>query len=240
MRHTLSYLKTKTIRRRSNMNNILHGYIVHTGQLDEAERLVKQYHYSRRMPAVNKLIVTLHEPGGLFGDMGEAVAAVIYSLTQGGGWKRNDVWELTRLVRRDDLKFPLSALISWSLRYIKKHHSAECKLIVSYADSKHKHHGGIYQATNFYYHGKTRAGDVEGYVNKDGVFIPRRTISSKSQLSEYRRRYGTLYAVRDAGKYLYWLPISEEGAKLARALKLRKQPYPKPDLEATWKKIVDN
>jgi hypothetical protein len=65
---------------------------------------------------------------------------------------RDKVFELNRLCRIDDLKFPLSQFVAGCLRKL----SVYDLIIVSYSDSIMNHHGYIYQACNFLYTGATK------------------------------------------------------------------------------------
>ena len=72
------------------------------GQWVDARALVKRFHYSGRFPNSIKFIGTLHLAGGLFGDFGEAVAACVFTVPP-TRW-REEVLELSRLVRREDAR----------------------------------------------------------------------------------------------------------------------------------------
>lgn len=63
-----------------------------------------------------------------------------------------NVYELNRLCRLDDLKHPLSMFVSSCLNYLKRNNW----IIVSYSDTQMNHHGYIYQACNFLYTGCTK------------------------------------------------------------------------------------
>lgn len=208
----------------------VNGYHAHVGRRDEAAALVIQHHYSHRAPLVVIECVTWHEPGGLLGDMGEPVAAAVF----GSATRRwtDYAWELKRLVRTPSMGVPLTGLISQALRAIKGRPKFP-GLVVSYADIQHGHHGGIYQAASWNYHG-ARARSDEGMLI-DGVFVPKRTVST---------RFGTfsLRAVRelaggvpvslkhDEGKHLYWKALNKRGVAAAKAIGLECKPYPKPDV----------
>jgi hypothetical protein len=109
-------------------------------------------HYSGRKPQIKYAF-------GAFVD-GELQAVVTYgvpasrSLCVGimGEDFYDKVIELNRLIRLDDYTFPLSMLVSFSLRELKKHNL----LVVSYSDLSMNHHGAIYQACNFLFTGTTK------------------------------------------------------------------------------------
>lgn len=64
----------------------------------------------------------------------------------------NNVFELNRLCREDDLEEQLSEFVGACLRELRK----ENWIVVSYADTGMNHNGYIYQACNFIYTGKTK------------------------------------------------------------------------------------
>ena len=195
-------------------------------QREYADRLVKKWHYTHRVPGVVQCVGTWHLDGGLFGDRGEAVAAIYFVLppTQ---WAA-PVWELARLIRSDDHALPpLTGLISATVRWIASHKLMN--LLISYADAEYGHHGGIYQAASWNYNG-LRAPQTGGLII-GGSYIPNRTVSglwgtkSPKLLAERGIAAEQHY---DQGKYLYWKALSRDGEKKAAALGLQKLAYPKP------------
>ncbi len=194
------------------------------GQDDDAMELVKQFHYSHRWPSNVQMVNTAHEVGGLFGNKGAAVAASVFSIP-GTRWSE-DVLELSRLVRREGRRVPLSALIAASCRKLRQ--QGEWDLLVSFADAQ-RHHGGVYQACGWNYHG-LRKPAMEG-VRIDGQFVPGRSANS---------RYGTrsplrlaergiqAEAVWDEGKHLFWKALARSGQDKAQRLGLQQSAYHKP------------
>lgn len=199
----------------------------HTNQLSDATELVERFHYSGRLHTA-WFVATAHLEGGLFGDFGPAVAACVFGIPP-TRWAE-EVVELTRLVRRDDVVINLSALVSYAVRQIRKHRQ-ECDLIVSFADATVGHHGGIYQACSWNYHGQRAPANQGLMIN--GEFVPGRTCNT---------RWGTRSAARlrelhpnwlieecwDAGKHLYWKAVRGPGVEKARRLGLLNETYPKP------------
>jgi hypothetical protein len=199
---------------------------LHLGERVEAERLVKAFHYSRRMPGNIQIIATWHQDGGLFGDSGPAVAACIFSIPP-TRWSE-PVLELTRLVRDETFTEPLSGLISATVRQIRRKGISD--LLVSFADATVGHHGGVYQACSWRYHGQ-RETSMDGVII-GGKFVPGRTCNSI---------YGTrspdkLRAILgkdvephyDDGKHLYWFAVNKNGRRQATRMGLTSMPYPKP------------
>lgn len=199
----------------------------HTDQNDAATDLVLRFHYSRRMPSA-VFVGTAHEGGGLFGDYGPAVAACVFRIPS-TRWAE-EVVELTRLVRRDDVAISLTSLVAWCVRTVRRTRP-EYDLLVSFADSTQGHHGGIYQACGWRYHGKRDS-------QNDGLVINGTFYAGRSCNSRWGTRSATLLAARfpdwtiephyDEGKHLYWLPVRPSGQAKAERLGLTHQSYPKP------------
>ena len=193
-----------------------------TWQKEDAEWLVLNYHYSRRIPKAVRFIGTLHEPGGLFGDCGRAVAACFFS-SPPTRWNE-PVLELTRLVRADR-KVPLSFLVSMCCRHLKRDGA---DLLVSFADTTQGHEGYIYQACGWRYHGKNKPA-MDGVV-VNGKFIPGRTANARwgTRSPEKLASIGVdAQPHYDMGKHLYWKPLGTRGKRKANRLKLQSINYPK-------------
>lgn len=203
-------------------------YYLHLDQDDEAAELVKKWHYSHRVPSNVQVVATAHEQGGLFGDLGRAIAACYVSIPGSGhysiGGKQIETLELTRLVRCDDIEIALTPLISYAMRWTWRLRKGD--LVISFADKQQGHHGGIYQAASWCYDG-LRDPNAEG-VLIDGHFIPMRTIISHKQAREkFKGREVTVK--RDEGKHCYWKALSRSGVAKAKLLGLEHRPYPRPD-----------
>ena len=193
------------------------------GYVNEACDLVMKFHYSRRIPANIQLVATLHEPGGLFGDCGQAKAACIFCVP--AAKRREEVWELARLVACPDFEGSLSSLIAFAARHAKK----RIDLLVSFADVRQGHHGGIYQASSWKYAEK-RKPSTEG-IMVNGKFIPDRTCNhlwGTRSPEKLRKRLNVEVSRQfDEGKHLYWRALSRSGKKKAGRLGLGDLPYPK-------------
>lgn len=203
-------------------------YFYHTGDVLSAKHLVETYHYSHRISANIQYVATLHEPGGILGFKGDAVAAMVFSLPP-TRWAE-PVLELTRLVRADYVHIPLTSMVSWAMRRIRA--SKLFDLVVSFADSTQGHHGGIYQAGSWNFH-EFRPPRRTGLMIGDR-YVPCRTANSiygSNSPRRLRERFpvGTrIEEVMDDGKYLYWRSLSKTGSSKADRLELRVNPYPKP------------
>lgn len=202
------------------------SYLLTDVSVRRCEPLVKKHHYSGRMPSAVQLCY------GISSDT-QLVACCIFSNAT-GRWEA-DLWELTRLVRLPDLDYPMSALISKALGYIRQNKLTD--LIVSFADSEEDHHGGIYQACSWLYSGR-RNERLDGF-NVDGKFLPARTANAVHGTSSVKglvaklKKSGKAAEVTphvDTGKHCYWKALTKDGMRKALAVGLRSVPYPKPML----------
>ncbi len=207
----------------------MHDLYFQMGLRDKGISLVKKYHYSHRPPSNIQFVGTFHEKGGLLGDTGRAVATIFFSIPP-TRWKE-PVWELSRLVRRDDCQIPLTRLVSLACRHLKKQKRID--LIISYADATMGHHGGIYQACSWNYAGQRKPRN-DGLMIA-GRFFPGRTCvslygtRSVSKLRKLKPRW-IIEPHYDKGKHLYWRALVKTGEAKAARLGLAKLPYPKPDI----------
>jgi hypothetical protein len=200
------------------------------GMIDEANALVRRFHYSARPPGNVQIVGTWHEDGGLFGGDGAALAACFFSIPP-TRWTE-DVFELSRLVRDERVVAPLTGLISSTANFIRK--KKLCDLLVSFADTGFGHHGGIYQAASWNYDGR-REPSMDGIL-WNGKFIPGRSCNSRwgtRSVAKLKQILGSSHEIEphfDAGKHLYWKALSRSGSKKAGKLNLKSLPYPKPKL----------
>ena len=185
----------------------------------DVKSLVVVYHYSKRMSS------NVQYTGGFYLD-GKIIAGIAFSIPP-TRWKET-VWELSRLVRIDDIRLPLTKLISLALHEVKIH----IDLVVSFADNTQNHIGYVYQAASWYY-GGFRAPCMDGVI-VDDVFIPGRSANSKwgtrspTKLSLLLSK--SVAPHWDKGKYLYWKPLSKTGTEKAKRLGLLMLPYVKEEI----------
>jgi hypothetical protein len=196
------------------------------GHREEAEALVLKYHYSHRIPSNVQAVGTLHLDGGLFGDLGKAIAACFFSIPP-TRWKE-EVWELSRLVRDEEYHPLLTSLISATVGELKRRGMID--LVISFADWTHAHYGGIYQAASWQFAGK-RDKRMDGLL-VNGVFKPGRSCNStwgtrSPSLLRERLPDSDIEPHFDEGKFLYFHAINRAGKKKAERLGLRSFPYVK-------------
>lgn len=197
------------------------------GKKKAAKELLDEYHYKDVVPNTVQLAVTAHESGKFFEETGRCVAAAWFSIPA-ARWKE-DVFELSRLVRSPDCDLQLTRLISEAL---DKCETKGLDLIVSYADPEQGHHGGIYQAASWNYHGK-RSSRLTGFLI-DGEFTHARALNHEygtTSVSKLRELIpdSTVEPKHAEGKYLYWKATTRDGERKAERLELQSNEYPKPD-----------
>ncbi len=189
--------------------------------------LVRDYHYSGRMPANVQHCYGARLAGGLFGDDGPLIAAAVFTIPP-TRWSES-VIELARLVRHPDHEYPLSRLIGFACQWLRK---AGWPLAVSFADWTHNHHGGVYQASGWRYDGR-RERQMDGLII-DGTFKPGRSCNSAFGTRSPHKLSGILVDSHvephyDEGKHLYWRPLLVAGVTRAKRLGLKSESYPKPN-----------
>ena len=200
---------------------------------DEATRLVETYHYSHNLPSSSHPCFVLCEDGGLFGDRGEAIAACCFG--QPVGWNGKGMLELNRLVLHPDYrsKVKLTSLIAIAAKTLK---AEGVPLLISYADPNQGHHGGIYQAASWNFHGHQLRGDAPqmNALDIEGLgIVHSRTANSRwgtSSIPRLERMLNTkIKPVYFESKWLFWRALTKEGKKMAVDCGLTHRPYKKPD-----------
>ena len=193
---------------------------------EAAKYAVMNWHYSKTMP-VGKLVKI-----GVW-ENDKFVGAVIFgrgaspSLFKQFELKQTEGCELVR-VALNNHKTPVSRIIRVAIKLLKKT-SPGLKLIVSFADTNQGHHGGIYQAGNWIYCGKSK--DKEHFRDKNGRVWHSRQVKESGyvkQFGVYRKciKKSECESVHLEGKHRYLMPLKEDMRSKIQALS---QPYPKRD-----------
>lgn len=194
---------------------------------DELWPLVRDYHYSRRNAGLVRHAFAWRIPGGLFGTTGEPVAGITYSQPVNRNFPPDSA-ELSRLVRRNDFAGDLSTFVTWSLRWLRA--NTTTPFVLSYADTTHGHHGGIYQACSFIYVGLTNPGHI-GFNVPDGSFVHGRSCNNRfgtRSVETIARLMPEWVPVYGEAKHLYIFPLRQKWATIARKHGWQSLPYPKP------------
>jgi hypothetical protein len=188
---------------------------------EAAKYACQHWHYSKKIP-VNKLLkIGVWEDGAFIGVIifGVGASAVIHKQF---GLKNTEVCELVRIALKEH-KTPVSRMISIALRFLRAN-ASKIRVVVSFADPNEGHHGGIYQATNWIYTGKS-AITTEYFYNGDW----------RHKTDVYKRVPGGGKAIKQLksrkkpGKYRYIMPLDDEMQKRIEPLR---KPYPKRDKQA--------
>ena len=189
---------------------------------EAAKYACANWHYSGCLPAGKLVKVGAWECGKfigvvLFGRGANNRMASAYNLGQ------DQACELVRIALTSHIS-PVSRIAAQAMRFLKQQ-SEGLRLIISYADPKQGHHGGIYQAGNWTYQGRSQA-QRELLIN--GVFTHKRSAHAK---------YGTASPEKImamSGSKVKWAPVEWKHVYLmpldkkmqARIMPLAK-PYPK-------------
>jgi hypothetical protein len=177
----------------------------------------ENWHYSKSLP-VGKLVKV-----GAWED-GKFVGVVIFArganfrIGEPYGLKQTQCIELVRIAFRTH-KTAISKSLGLALRWIKKQ-SPEIQLIVSYADPEQGHHGGIYQATNWIYSGKSQGSEKVFYKNKwvhkrtvDSIFGNHKGFQTKKTLGKHTYLYSLTAEIKQK-----ILPLSKPYPKRAESI----------------------
>jgi hypothetical protein len=193
-----------------------------------AKYAVEHWHYSKTIPVSKRNNLGIWEDGKFIG-------CVIFALgaSPSLGLKYNltglECSELVR-VALDNHITPVTKIISIALKYFK-HHNPNIRLIVSFADTYHGHHGGIYQGGNWLYSGKTskskmvklpdgRLTDLRRYNGHgDG-----KVVGGKIWKQPKRSRPNGSTIIITPGKHRYLMPLDR---KMRKQIEPLRKPYPK-------------
>lgn len=190
---------------------------------ESAKYACENWHYSKCIPKSKLVKIGAWENEKFIG-----VVIFSYGANQNlgkfFGLSMQECVELTRVALRRHIT-PVSKILSISLKFLKKM-CPNLKMIVSYADLDQNHHGGIYQATNWIYMGKTEVGVKSGYIIK-GKKIHPKTIGDRygtRSIPVIKKIHPDLKMHISKGKHKYIYPLTEEMKE--KIIKLSK-PYPK-------------
>jgi hypothetical protein len=179
---------------------------------EAAKHAVENWHYSRSMPAGKLVKIGAWENGKFIG-------VVIFgrgannNIGKPYGLSQIEACELVRIALRDH-RTPVSRIAAIAIRFLKSN-SPGLKLIISYADPEQGHHGGIYQAGNWFYCGRSQA--QQAVIHK-GQVMHKRTAAAL---------FGTIKGLEKSAitwKHKYLMPLDPQTRK--RILPLAR-PYPK-------------
>ena len=189
-----------------------------------AKYAVEHWHYSKSLPTPPIVRVGVWEDEKYIG-------VVLFSrgannnIGKPYGLSCVECCELTRIALSQHVA-PVTKIVALALKFLKKR-SPSLRLIISFADPNEGHHGGIYQAGNWVYAGKTS--DSYKYKDKHGRIWHQRQVS----VTGVKRQYGQMQSVAkisecsklpQAGKHRYLMPLDADMRKQIEPLA---RPYPK-------------
>jgi len=197
----------------------------------EAKTAVLAWHYSERFPRGRTDKFGVWEDGRfvgcvVFGDSANKNLLTPYGLAADEGC------ELLRVALRAH-QTPVTRVVAIATKLLRRSRPA-LRLIVSFADPEHGHHGGIYQAGNWVYAGMTSAGDeylVNGRrfhgkaLRQTRSTSPLRDVPARNIMEWAQKALkADVRKVRGSSKHRYLMPLDEETRR--RVLPLA-QPYPR-------------
>ena len=179
---------------------------------EAAKFACEHWHYSGCMPAGKLVKVGAWECGKFIGVVLFGRGA---NNNIGSPYNLNQVHccELVRIALTKH-ESAVSRIAAMAIRFLKSQ-SPDIRLVISYADPLHGHHGGIYQAGNWVYVGKSEA---QQEVMYKGKIMHKRTANAL---------FGTIKGMKKSPimwKHKYLMPLDTEMRK--RIMPLSK-PYPK-------------
>ena len=187
----------------------------------------ERWHYSGTMPAGKRAEIGVWEDEKFIG-------AII--LTSGSGSsadgqrfglaKHFEMAELQRVALTNHAT-QVSRLLSIAIKIFRKQ-SPGIKLIISFADTRQGHHGGIYQANGWIYTGLSSPGlewhHPDGRIFHDRVISPSGWVSHYGKIKKNPAPFDLLKKVKTPGKHIYLLPL-DPAVRLR--IEARAKPYPK-------------
>jgi hypothetical protein len=189
---------------------------------EAAKFACENWHYSRCLPAGKLVKIGAWENGKfigvvLFGRGANNRMASAYNLAQ------DEACELVRIALTSH-QTPVSRIASFAMRFLKKQ-SAGLRLIVSYADPAQGHHGGIYQAGNWAYLGRSQA---QRELIVGGQFMHKRSANAKFGTASPEKIAALTGKKIEWGpvewKHIYAMPLDE---KMRAYISPLSKPYPK-------------
>lgn len=190
---------------------------------EAAKYAVEKWHYSHRMP--KSKIVTI---GAWEDKQFKGVVIFGYGATPeiGKPYKLKQI-EIVELVRVALTKHqtPTSKIVAIALKLLKRANPG-LRCVVSFADSEQGHHGGIYQATNWFYTGSEQyhAYKVKGEIVHPRTLYDRYGVGGQSIPWLKEHIDPNAERLTTAQKHKYVMPLDDAMRKQIEPLA---KPYPK-------------
>lgn len=188
-----------------------------------AEYACKNFHYSKSIPDGKLVKVGIWENDKFIGTVLFGRGAN-QNLSNAYGLPQDEACELVRIALTKHVT-PVSKIMAIAIRFLKKT-NPKLRLIVSYADPQQGHHGGIYQATNWIYAGKTKP---QASFILNGKQIHKRSVMSKYKTNSLEKLQGMGLDIaysEKTFKHIYLMPLDKDMLEKIKHLAL---PYPKKE-----------
>lgn len=128
---------------------------------ESAKYACENWHYSKTLPPNKTVKIGAWENEKFIGVVVFGCGTSATSHLQ-FGIKQTEICELVRIALTKHIA-PVSKIMALAIRFLKTTNQ-KLKICVSFADPDQGHHGGIYQATNWIYTGKT-ASQFQYFIN---------------------------------------------------------------------------
>jgi len=175
----------------------------------------EKWHYSKCIPKSKLAKIGVWENDKFIGVVIFGVGATS-DLVKRYGLRMEQGCELVRVALTKH-QSPVSRIIAISMRYLKTQFP-NLRLVVSFADPSHGHHGGIYQAGNWIFNGTSQSSDE--YIYKGKRWQGRSFRNSHKGME----KHPDVQIVKGSSKYRYLMPLDDDMRKQIMPLA---KPYPK-------------
>lgn len=192
---------------------------------EAAKYAVEHWHYSRTMPVSKSARLGVWEHGKFIGAIVFALGASA-NLGTPYGLKGTQCCELVRVALTAH-ENAVSKMLSIAMKMIHRQ-SPGLRLIVSFADTYHDHHGGIYQAGNWVYAGRTTSSAMVKLL--DGSLVdPRRFNGHGNKNAKWGKQPqkampAGAVVIKTPPKHRYLYPLDNA---MREQIKPLAKPYPK-------------
>lgn len=168
---------------------------------------VRRWHYSRALPPPKLVRFGIWEDGDFRGAVVFGRGATS-TLVQRFGLDQTEGCELVR-VALGEHRAPVSQIVARALKLLARGNPG-LRLVVSFADPYHSHHGGIYQAGNWVYLGQSSP--TKMYQDSRGRLYHERVVSVTGMVKHFgvykpAPRPTDLRLLRVPGKHRYAYPL---------------------------------
>jgi len=185
---------------------------------EAASYACQRWHYSGTLPANKSNRLGVWEGGKYVGCLIFGLGASP-SLGKPYGLGIFDICELTRVALTAH-EWPVSKMVKVALGFLKCKNPG-LRLVVSFADEYHGHHGGIYQAGGWVYAGRSSPSKMVKAL--DGKLFDLRRFNGHGHNKKKAIPAGA-GIIAMPGKHRYLMPLDK---KMAEQIKPLSKPYPK-------------